>query len=118
MSAAEENAILSGKPMTLGASGHRRGAMTLVLFLLATLIALASGLVGPTSASAKTPGVPQDRIRKNCGSAPRQKFRNTVCPAQQEHQTLIGQMQRQATTKTHITSGSAGGATASSNNIH
>ncbi|MGC8539705.1 MAG: hypothetical protein ACP5QA_03640 [Phycisphaerae bacterium] len=40
MSAAEENAILSGEPMTLGASGHR--ALALALFLLAALIALAS----------------------------------------------------------------------------
>lgn len=65
MNPAEENAILSGKPMTLGASGHRRGAMTLILFLLAALIALASGLAGPTGASAKTPGVPQNRVWEN-----------------------------------------------------
>lgn len=63
MNPAEENAILSGKPMTLGASWHRASA--LALFLLAALIALASGLAGPTGASAKTPGVPQNRIWEN-----------------------------------------------------
>ncbi len=65
MSAAEENAILSGKPMTLGASKHRRGAMALILCHLAALIALASGLVGPSSASAKTPCTPQNRVWEN-----------------------------------------------------
>ena len=65
MSAAEENAILSGKPTTLGASGHRRGAMTLILFLLAALIALAYALVGPSSVSAKTPCAPQNRVWEN-----------------------------------------------------
>ncbi len=86
--------------------------LTPLLFLLAALIALASGLVGPSSASAKTPCTPQNRAWENCGSAARQKLRNTVRPAQQEHLTLIGQIQWQATTKTHKTSGSAGGATA------
>ena len=63
MNAAEEKTVLSGKPMTLGASKHR--ALTLVLFLLAALIALASGLAGPTSASAKTSCALQNRVWEN-----------------------------------------------------
>lgn len=63
MNAAEEKTALSGKPMTLGASKHR--ALAWALFLLAALAGLASGLAGPTSASAKTPGVPQNRVWEN-----------------------------------------------------
>ena len=65
MSAAEERAILSDRTMMFGASGHRRGAMALILCLLAALIALASGLVGPSSVSAKTPCTPQNRVWEN-----------------------------------------------------
>ena len=63
MNAAEEKTVLSGKPMTLCASKHR--ALALALFLLAALIALASGLAGPTSASAKTSCALQNRVWEN-----------------------------------------------------
>ncbi len=86
--------------------------LTPLLFILAALIALASGLAGPSSVSANTPCTPQDRVWENCGSAIRFEFRNTICSANKEHLTLIGQIQWQATTKTHITSGPAGGAAA------
>lgn len=49
--------------MMIGGTKHR--AFALALFLLAALIALASGLAGPTGASAKTPGIPQNRVWKN-----------------------------------------------------
>ncbi len=49
--------------MTRGASGHRASAP--IFFLLAALIALASGLAGPTSASAKTLCTPQNRVWEN-----------------------------------------------------
>ena len=105
MSAAEEKIILSRIRAGLA-------WLTPLLFLLAALIALASGLVGPSSVSAKTHCTPQDRVWGNSGSAIRFEFRNTICSANKEHLTLIDQMQWQATTKTHKTSGSAGGATA------
>ena len=49
--------------MTSGGTRHRASAP--IFFLLAALIALASGPVGPSSASAKTPGVPQNRVWGN-----------------------------------------------------
>ncbi len=102
-------------PETAGTPRRGRAVSLRAFYSLAVLLALVfclARLVGPSCASAKTLGAVQSRVRENCGSAARQKFRNTVRPAQQEHLTLIGQIQWQATTRTHITSGSAGGATA------
>ena len=112
MSTAEETTVLSG---AAGTGGYRYAVLSPTFFLLAVVVALVSGLAalaGPTSVSAKALCTPPNRAWGNCGSATRQKFRNTVCPAQQEHLTLIGQIQWQATTKTQIAPGSADGATA------
>ena len=67
----EQKTILSGKPMMIGASGHGRGAMALILFPLAALIALASGLADPTDCigeNAVRPAKPR-RGKFRCRSA-------------------------------------------------
>ncbi len=102
-------------PETAGTPRRGRAVSLRAFYSLAVLLALVfclARLVGPSCASAKTLGAVQSRVRENCGSAARQKFHNTVRPAQREHLAFIGQIQWQATTRTHITSGSAGGATA------
>ncbi len=112
MNAAEEKTVLSG---AAGTGSYRYAVLSPTFFLLAVVVALVSGvaaLASPTSVSANALCTPQNRVWGNCGSATRQKFRNTVRPAQREHLAFIGQIQWQATTRTHITSGFAGGATA------
>ena len=102
-------------PETAGTPRRGRAVSLRAFYSLAVLLALVfclARLVGPSCASAKTLGAVQSRVWENYGSAIRFEFRNTICSAQQEHLTLIGQIQWQATTRTHITSGSAGGATA------
>ena len=83
------------RSMTLGASKH--SALVLALFLLAALIALASGLVGPASASAIAVGAPPNRV-----------WKNWVGTARYEFVGFIGQMHRHTTTETHIAIGYAG----------
>ena len=87
------------RSMTLGASKH--SALVLALFLLAALIALASGLVGPASASAIAVGAPPNRV-----------WKNWVGTARYEFVGFIGQIYRHATTETHIATGYAGSPTA------
>ena len=96
MNAAEEKTILSG-----AAGTARHSALAPALFLLAALIALASGLVGPASASAKTLGSPPNRVWKNC-----------VGTVRYESVGFIGQMHRHIATKAHIATGYAGSPTA------
>ena len=83
------------RSMTFGASKH--SALVLALFLLAALIALASGLVGPASASAIAVGAPPNRV-----------WKNWVGTARYEFVGFIGQMHRHTTTETHIAIGYAG----------
>ncbi len=66
MNAAEENTVLSGTP---GTPRHSYTALALHFFLLSALIALASGLGGPASASAKTLCTPPNRAGENSPAA-------------------------------------------------
>ena len=86
----EQKTILSGKPMMIGASGHGRGAMALILFPLAALTALASGLADPPTASVRTLCALPNRAGENSVAAVPLRLAQSPQTANPQWESSIG----------------------------